>query len=130
MKNEIAHALWRRALILALVGTMIGCQSDVITCALSPEFGIQLNVNDAATLQNLNGIATVTITRVDPPYDSLTGYWGDVVRITHDSPGKYRLRVDAVGYVTATREVNVPRSSRTCSTVVTQTVVVALQRKP
>lgn len=129
MKKEIGHALWGRAVSIALASTLIGCQSEVITCAHTPEFGIQLNVNDASSLQNLNGIATVTVTRVNAPQDSLTGYWGDVVRITQDSPGNYRLRVEAVGYVTATREVKVPRSSRTCSTVVTQTVVVALQRE-
>lgn len=117
MKDQQQAIFLLRALSIALAGTMIGCQSDVITCAHTPEFGIQLNVNDALSLQNLNGIATVTITRVNPPHDSLTGYWGDVVRITQDSPGMYRLRVEAVGYVTATREVNVPISSRTCASL-------------
>ena len=116
--------------LLLVCGNLVGsCADDSGTCPLLPHFGVQLHVQDAVSKVDLDRIAVVTIVRITDPVDSIAGAAGDVVSLTREQPGTYRIRVEAAGYDTYTQQVEVLKSSSACFSVDTQQIVVRLSKR-
>jgi hypothetical protein len=102
-----------------LLLALSSCVSDDIVCVGPPVPGIVLTVLDAATNADIGQLAVVTVTRLTPGGQALTGPVEQVGSFT-DLAGRYELRTVAAGYASRTDTVTVgSRMVRRCEETVT-----------
>jgi hypothetical protein len=89
-----------------LLSALLACTSEDFTCAPLPRPGILLTVLDAATNADLGQLAVVTVTRLTPGGQALTGPVEQVGDFTALA-GRYELRTVAAGYASRTDTVTV-----------------------
>jgi hypothetical protein len=89
-----------------LLSALLACTSEDFTCAPLPRPGILLTVVDAVTNADLGQLAVVTVTRLVPGGQALTGPVEQVGSFTALA-GRYELRTVAAGYASRTDTVTV-----------------------
>lgn len=130
---RLNRSVVRTASLLLACWTLSACFLSSEDCAAVGAAGLHVFVLDASTQRPIAGTPTVTIT--DGGYtETLSpgefGPHGRGYRGALEREGRYNLRVEAPGYVTATRDALEVRRGGKCSDIQTTEVTVALVATP
>jgi hypothetical protein len=133
-----------RPVLLGMLAIAGACSSETpveTVCAGGGVQGIELTARDTVNRGSLDGSATATIVWLYPRFetgggnsaapDSATGRLGtptDPLLITLERAGRFRIRLEAPGYSTWERIVEVRFEVGACTAVKSQTIIAELRR--
>lgn len=105
---------------------LLACRTETFSCAPLPRPGVVLTVVDAQTGSDLGQRAVVTVTRLSPGGQALTGPAEQVGSMT-GLAGRYELRTMAAGYSARTDTATVQsRIVNGCEETVTSSLTIRL----